>query len=132
MARVFWLLMLLMTPAFAQEAAPLAPMGDVERGRALVADRRKTFCTLCHVVPGIAERFMGNLAPPLNGTGSRWTAAEQRYRLIDSSRLNADTIMPAYYRSSGFTRVARQFDGQTLLTGQDIEDIVAFLMTLKE
>ncbi len=106
--------------------------GDPARGRALVADRRKSFCLLCHTGPFPEERFMGNLAPPLDGAGTRWTPDDLRLRLVDPARLNPDTIMPAYARADGLDRVARQFRGQPLLSSQDIEDIVAFLGSLKE
>ena len=130
-----WILLLsLIDPALAEVRmpAPAGLTGDAARGRALVADRRKSFCLLCHTGPFPEERFMGNLAPPLEGAGSRWSAEDLRLRLVDSARLNPDTIMPAYGRSDGLERVARQFQGQTLLSPQDIEDIVAFLASLKE
>ena len=106
--------------------------GDASRGRALVADRRKSFCLLCHSGPFPEERFMGNLAPPLDGAGARWSADALRYRLVDSRKLNPETIMPAYYQTEGVDRVARAFEGKTILTAQEIEDIVAFLTSLRD
>ncbi|QCI64148.1 sulfur oxidation c-type cytochrome SoxX [Phreatobacter stygius] len=114
-------------------AVPLtdAP-GDAARGRAIVADRRKSFCLLCHSGPIPEERFMGNLAPPLDGAGARWSAAALRLRLIDASRLNPDTIMPPYFRTEGFERMAPALRGRTILTAQEIEDVVAYLVSLRE
>ncbi|QCK87430.1 sulfur oxidation c-type cytochrome SoxX [Phreatobacter aquaticus] len=137
MARLIalWIVLVSLTdPTFADArlAAPAGLTGDAVRGRALVGDRRKSFCLLCHTGPFPEERFMGNLAPPLDGAGSRWSVDELRLRLVDSTRLNLDTIMPAYGRADGLERVARQFQGQPLLSPQDIEDIVAFLANLKE
>ncbi|MGL4287657.1 MAG: sulfur oxidation c-type cytochrome SoxX [Phreatobacter sp.] len=106
--------------------------GDPARGRAIVADRRKGLCLLCHSGPIPEERFMGNLAPALDGAGRRWSAAELRARLIDASRLNPETIMPPYFRTEGFERMAPALRGRTILTAQEIEDVVAYLASLKE
>ncbi|MFZ5780825.1 MAG: sulfur oxidation c-type cytochrome SoxX [Pseudomonadota bacterium] len=112
---------------------PLASApGDAARGRAVVANRSVGLCLLCHSAPIAEERFQGDLAPSLAGAGARWTAAQLRLRVADASRLNPDTIMPPYYRTTGLRRVARPFDGKTILTAQQIEDVVAYLTTLKE
>lgn len=122
-------------PVRAGEAglAPLtASPGDAARGRAIVADRRKSFCLLCHRGPFPEERFMGDLAPPLDGAGSRWSQAQLRERLVDAARLNPDTIMPPYFRGEGFNRLAPSWRGRTILTAEEIEDVVAFLASLKD
>jgi sulfur-oxidizing protein SoxX len=106
--------------------------GDAARGRAVVANRTVGLCLLCHSGPIPEERFQGNLAPSLAGAGSRSTTGQLRLRLVDAARLNPDTIMPPYYRVDGLTRVARNFQGKTILTAQQIEDVVAYLATLKE
>ncbi|MBX9925678.1 MAG: sulfur oxidation c-type cytochrome SoxX, partial [Hyphomicrobiaceae bacterium] len=82
--------------------------------------------------PVKGEAFQGNLGPDLAGVGGRLTAGQIRYRLIDQSRLNAETLMPPYYRVDGLTRVADRFRGQTALSAQHIEDVVAWLVTLTE
>jgi len=113
--------------------APLtSTAGDAARGRAIVADRRVGLCLLCHSGPFPEAPLQGNLAPSLTGAGSRNSAGQLRLRLIDASRINPLTIMPPYYRTDGLDRVAAPFAGKPILDAQQIEDIVAFLMTLKE
>ena len=106
--------------------------GDAANGRAIIANRQVGLCLLCHTGPFPEERFQGNLAPNLIGAASRWSEGQLRLRLVDASRLNAASIMPAYYRTTGLTRVASAAQGKPLLAAQQIEDVVAFLRTLKE
>jgi sulfur-oxidizing protein SoxX len=106
--------------------------GDAARGHAIVVNRTLGLCLLCHSGPFPEERFQGNLAPDLSGTGARWSAGELRLRMVDSHKLNADTIMPAYYAVDGLNRVAPAFRGKPLLTAEQIEDVVAFLATLRD
>ena len=106
--------------------------GDPGRGRAIVANRTVGLCLLCHSGPIPEERFQGNLAPSLEGAGLRSTPGQLRLRLVDARRLNPDTIMPPYYRLDGLTRVAKNFQGKTIFTAQQIEDVVAYLATLKD
>ena len=106
--------------------------GDAARGRAIVANRSVGLCLLCHSGPIAEERFQGDLAPSLAGAGSRWSEGQLRLRIADGARLNADTIMPPYYRTTGLHRVARNFDGKTILSAAQVEDVVAYLATLKD
>ena len=106
--------------------------GDPARGRAIVANRTLGLCLLCHSGPIPEERFQGTLAPTLAGAGSRSTPGQLRLRLVDASRLNPDTIMPPYYRVDGLERVAKTFQGKTILTAEQIEDVVAYLASRKE
>jgi sulfur-oxidizing protein SoxX len=106
--------------------------GDPARGRAIVANRQVGLCLLCHSGPFPDERFQGNLAPDLHGAGSRWSEGQLRLRIVDSSRLNPASIMPAYHRTEGLLRVAPAWRGKPVLTAEQIEDVVAFLVTLKE
>jgi len=106
--------------------------GDVARGRAIVADRQVGLCLLCHSGPFPQERFQGNLAPDLAGAGSRWSEAQLRLRIIDASRFNPDTIMPPYYRVDGLNHVPVSFRGRPILGAEQIEDVVAFLATLRD
>ena len=106
--------------------------GDPVRGRAIVANRQVGLCLLCHSGPFPGERFQGTLAPDLSGAGARWTEGELRLRIVDASRLNPATIMPPYYRVEGLSRVAANFRGKPVLTAEQIEDVVAYLMTLRD
>lgn len=112
--------------------APLTgAKGDPARGRAIVANRQVGLCLLCHSGPFPEERFQGDLAPGLEGVGARLSEGEIRARIVDPARVNPDTLMPAYYRTDGLTRVAAAFRGKTILTAEQIEDIVAYLSTLR-
>ena len=106
--------------------------GDPARGRAIVASRQVGLCLLCHSGPFPEERFQGNLAPDLTGAGRRWSEAQLRLRIVDSGRLNPTTIMPAYHVTEGLVRVAPAWRGKPVLSAQQIEDVVAFLMTLRD
>jgi sulfur-oxidizing protein SoxX len=106
--------------------------GDPARGRAIVVDRQVGLCLLCHSGPFPETMFQGNLAPDLAGAAGRSTEGQLRLRLVDASRVNPETIMPPYYRLDGLTRVAPAFAGKPILSAQQIEDVVAFLATLRE
>ncbi len=106
--------------------------GDAARGRAIVANRSVGLCLLCHSGPFPEERFQGNLSPSLAGAGGRWSEGQLRLRIVDAARLNPDTIMPPYYRLDHLQRVAKSFAGKTILTAGQVEDVVAYLATLKE
>ena len=106
--------------------------GDPARGRAIVANRQVGLCLLCHSGPFPEERFQGNLAPSLAGAGTRWSEGQLRLRIVDSGRFNPTTIMPAYYRTEGLVRVAPAWRGKSILSAEQIEDVVAFLVTLKD
>ena len=104
--------------------------GDAARGRALVLTRTTT-CILCHSGPFPETRFQGDLAPDLTGAGNRWSVSQLRLRLVDASRFNPETIMPSYYRNDGLVRVGRNFIGKPILSTMEIEDVVAYLATLR-
>ena len=106
--------------------------GDPARGRAIVVNRHLGLCLLCHSGPFQEQRFQGELAPDLKGAGGRLSEGQLRLRIVDFSRVNAATIMPAYYRTEGLTRVAPAFQGKTVLSAEQIEDVVAFLTTLRD
>jgi sulfur-oxidizing protein SoxX len=106
--------------------------GDPARGRAIVANRQVGLCLLCHSGPFPEERFQGTLAPDLAGAGTRWSPGQLRLRIVDSTRLNPATIMPPYYRIDDLTRVAPAFAGKPVLNAEQIEDVVAYLATLKD
>ena len=103
---------------------------DAERGRKVLVSRDSN-CILCHAAPETGERFFGNLAPPLSGAGARLTAAQMRARIVDPLYFNKESIMPAYYRVEGLNRVAETYRGKPVLTAEQIEDVIAYLLTLK-
>jgi sulfur-oxidizing protein SoxX len=116
------------------DAVPLpltSQPGDPARGRALVANRQLGLCLLCHTAPIPEERFQGNLAPDLGGAGARWSEGQLRLRLIDPRRLVPGTIMPGYHRTEGLNRVGATWQGKPLFDPQQIEDVVAWLATLR-
>lgn len=117
----------------AGDAIPLpltAVAGDPARGKTVVMGRDAN-CLLCHAVPETGVRFMGNIGPPLSGVGARLSAGQLRLRVVDSSRLNHDTVMPSYYRVAGLVHVAPAYQGKPVLNAGQIEDVIAFLQTLQ-
>jgi L-cysteine S-thiosulfotransferase len=107
--------------------------GDASRGRAIVVNRQQGLCLLCHNGPSAFSevRDQGNLASNLEGAGTRWTAAQLRLRVADARRLDPAGLMPSFYRSEGLHQVGKAWTGKTVLGAQEIEDVVAFLQTLK-
>ena len=129
------LVLLLVVPAGALAgdeipASLTGAQGDPVRGRAIVASRQVRLCLLCHTGPFPEERFQGNLAPDLRNA-ARLTEGEIRLRLIDPARVNPQTIMPAYYRADGLANVAPAYRGKTVLSAEQIEDVVAYLLSLR-
>ena len=105
--------------------------GDATRGRTLILERTNT-CILCHSGPFPEEKFQGDLAPDLAGSGGRWSEGQLRLRIVDASRLNPATIMPSYYRIDGLQRVGPAWRGKPILSAEQIEDILAYLVTLHQ
>jgi len=110
--------------------APLAAAGDAGRGREIVLSREAS-CVLCHVIPGVEGRAMGDVGPSLAGIGSKLKAPGLRLRIVDSSRINPKSVMPPYHRVEGLNAVARDLRGSPVLSSQQVEDVVAYLGTLK-
>lgn len=106
--------------------------GDPENGRQVAIHRQKGNCLACHVMPIPDQPFHGQVGPDLAGVGSRYSIAELRLRVVNPKYTNPDTIMPAFFRTDGLHRVLKKFDGQPMLTAQEVEDVVAYLATLKE
>jgi sulfur-oxidizing protein SoxX len=133
-ALAFGLLLALSGSVFSNDELPVplsGAKGDPARGRAIVASRQAGLCLLCHSGPFPEERFQGTLAPDLNGIGSRLSEGQIRLRIMDPGRFNPSTIMPAYFRTEGLIRVAPSFRGMPILSAEQIEDVVAYLATLK-
>jgi L-cysteine S-thiosulfotransferase len=106
--------------------------GDAVKGRAIVANRQLGLCLLCHSGPIPEERFQGNIAPSLAGAGSRWNENELRQRVAYARKLNPYGIMPSFYQTEGLNRVSNSTQGKSILSAQQIEDVVAYLATLKD
>jgi sulfur-oxidizing protein SoxX len=109
------------------QPALTAVSGDIARGQEVFNHRDKGHCLLCHQLSSNPETFQGTIGPPLDNIGDRLTAAQLRYRIVDSSRLNPVTRMPAYFKTEGLHQVAAEFVGQPVLNAQQVEDLVAYL-----
>jgi L-cysteine S-thiosulfotransferase len=105
--------------------------GDAARGRMIVANHNTGLCLLCHSGPFPEDKFQGTMAPDLAGAGARWSEGQLRLRVVDASKFNATSIMPPFYRVDHLTRVAPAFRDKPVLTAVEVEDVVAYLMTLK-
>jgi len=105
--------------------------GDPKEGRKLVIDRKKGNCLACHHLPISEQADHGAIGPDLSQVSSRLTTAQLRLRIVDSKQINPATIMPAFYRIDGLHRVAKEFQGKPILTAGEVEDVVAYLATLK-
>ena len=107
--------------------------GDAAAGRNTFKNRKQGNCLACHMnddMPG--EQFHGEVGPPLSGVGSRWEEAELRGIVTNAKMMFDGTIMPAFYVDSGYERPLKKFDGKSILTAQQVEDVVAYLLTLKD
>lgn len=107
-----------------------AQAGDVDRGRALVADRTQSLCLLCHALTAQGDPNQGNLAPPLAAVAARLTPDALRARIADMRRFNPATVMPPFRSTEGLRDVAPAWDGRAALTEQQLDDLVAYLVTL--
>ena len=104
--------------------------GDPARGERIARDPDKATCLICHAIPIGGEPDPGDIGPPLHGVASRYSAGELRLRLVDPKRLNPETVMPSYYAREGHHRVAPEYRGRSIYTASEIEDVIAFLLTL--
>ena len=105
--------------------------GDPVRGRAIVLDLHGSTCLLCHGGPFPEQRFQGTIGPSLAGVGDRLSEGQLRLRLVDAAAVNPETVMPRFYATDGLTRVAKAYAGRPVLEAEQIEDVVAFLTTLR-
>jgi L-cysteine S-thiosulfotransferase len=121
-----WLVVTVMVASSAAQGA-----ADAERGRAIAESRTQGLCVLCHALPGVPPVQAGTIGPNLAGVGARLSADDLRARLVSPERFNAETVMPSYARSDGLARVANSRRGQALLDAQQIDDVVAYLATMK-
>ncbi len=107
-------------------------LGDPARGQQIFASREDGHCVLCHEVASLDAEFQGNVGPALTGIGTRLTAGQIRYRIVDAQGIWPDTVMPSYYRTGDLRQVGNEYSGSPALDAQQIEDIVAFLETLTD
>jgi sulfur-oxidizing protein SoxX len=107
-----------------------AEPGNATRGRVIALDRARGNCVTCHAMP-VDAAFQGDLGPPLAGVAERYQAGELRLRLVDSKRINPDSNMPSYHRIEGLVGVGARFRGRPILTAQEVEDVLAYLLTLR-
>jgi sulfur-oxidizing protein SoxX len=150
--RAAWLAVLACGSAFA--ADPQAPLrrsyvvegdaiaasltgrpGDASKGAQLMQQRQKSLCVLCHAGPFPDPHLQGTIAPDLTDVGVRLSAAQLRLRIVDMKRLNPQSIMPTYYAvptDSADARVGAQWRGKSILDAAEIEDLVAYLQTLRQ
>ena len=106
--------------------------GNAKKGRATAIHRKKGNCLACHSLPAPEQADHGNIGPDLRGVASRYKPDELRLWLVSAKVLNPDTIMPSFYMTTGFHRVQKKWQGKTVISAQDVEDILAYLVTLKE
>ncbi len=108
-------------------------VGDAANGRKVFANRKQGNCLACHANADLSEQsFHGEVGPPLDGAADRWSEDELRGIVTNSKLMFEGTIMPAFYIDAGYTRPLEKFDGKSILSAQQVEDVVAYLMTLKE
>jgi sulfur-oxidizing protein SoxX len=108
-----------------------ALVGDPLQGQQIAGSRSAGLCVLCHAMPGVPAVQAGTLGPDLAGVGARYTRAQLRERLVAPERFNPQTVMPSATRSEGLQRVAAARQGQGVLTPQQLEDVLAWLETLR-
>lgn len=107
-----------------------ATPGDAVRGRTVALDRARGNCVTCHEMP-VDAAFQGNLGPPLAGVAERYQPGELRLRLVDSKRINPESNMPSYHRVEGLVGVGARYRARPILTAQEVEDVLAYLLTLR-
>ncbi len=105
--------------------------GDAAKGRLIVGNRQVGLCLLCHQAPIADDRFQGDISTNLAGVGARWTVPQLRLRIVNARQLNPTSVMPAYYRTDGLQRVASSAREKPILNAQQVEDVVAWLASLK-
>ncbi len=105
--------------------------GDPAAGQLVVTDRKLGNCLGCHSMPISSQADQGNVGPDLHGVGKRYSIAQLRMRVVNMSALDPTTIMPSYYRVAGLRQVGKNFAGKPILSADQVEDVVAYLSTIK-
>lgn len=122
------------------EASLTGVPGDAENGVKVFTSRSIANCVACHQVSALPNvQFPGDVGPSLDGAGDRWSEAELRGLVVNAKVAFDGTVMPSFYKTTGFTRPGEGYTGnaptaplEPLITAQQVEDVVAFLMTLKD
>jgi sulfur-oxidizing protein SoxX len=104
--------------------------GNPTAGRDVLRDSSKATCLICHGISSLSDRDQGTLGPSLDGVALRYDQDELRQRIVDARTVSPETIMPPYYSTEGLFRVAEERKNTTIYSAQEVEDVVAFLMTL--
>ena len=107
------------------------PAADPVRGAFVFADRDSGHCVLCHQIAGLDATFQGNVGPNLSQVGQRLSPGQLRLRIVDYSRVKENAVMPPYYRLEGLNQVGVSYLGETALSSEDVENLVAYLSSLK-
>ena len=106
--------------------------GDPQRGKLIVTDSNTGNCLACHQLPIDGIEAYGTIGPPLEGVGARLSEGFIRLRVVDTRNINPMSIMPGFYRDPALiNRPAKKFEGRTFLTAQQVEDVIAYLVTLQ-
>ncbi|MEQ8320383.1 MAG: sulfur oxidation c-type cytochrome SoxX [Rhodospirillales bacterium] len=106
--------------------------GDPVEGQKTFTNRKLGNCLACHQVTELsAQPFHGEIGPSLDGVAERYNEAQLRMQVINAKVINEDSIMPAFYRTDGLHMVSKKFKGKPILTAEQVEDVVAYLKTLK-
>jgi L-cysteine S-thiosulfotransferase len=106
--------------------------GNAAKGLKTIINRKKGNCLSCHVAPGVDQPYQGKIGPEFKGVAGRWSEPEIRMIVVNAKVNNPDTIMPGFHRVDDLHRVMKKFKGKPILSAQEVEDIVAYLITLKE
>jgi len=107
--------------------------GDAAKGRDVAMNRKLGNCLACHMNEDMSDQsFHGEVGPPLDGVADRWSEAQLRAIVSNSKMVFEGTIMPAFYLDAGYNRTLEKFEGKTILNAQQVEDVIAYLLTLKE
>lgn len=113
--------------------APLShERGDAEQGKLVFVSRERGHCILCHRIKGLKAEFQGNLGPDLSNVGNRLTRGQLRLRIVDITFLNPNATMPPYFRIHDLNQVENRYNTQTILSPQEIEDLVSYLVEQKQ
>ena len=106
--------------------------GSPDKGREVMIDRKRGNCLACHRLGIMQDQpFHGGIGPSLDRVAMRYTEPQLRQMLVDARIYFPQTIMPPFFEKTGMHRVAKKRKNKTILSGQEIEDVISFLNTLR-